>query len=180
MKSLEFLENILKKKINQINSQIKSRETKEFYVCEKCNIEFNEENALLHNFICNECGEVFTMKDNTKLLRELKRNYDKLNKELNLVNIEIEKEKEKIEKQRIRENKKKEKEKKEARKKISKTKSAKKKVLVKGKKIVKFKKPVKKKPIKKTLKKVKKKLKPKTKKSKLKKKSVKKKKVSKK
>ncbi len=207
LKSLEFLENILKKKIDQINSQIKSRETKEFYVCEKCNIEFNEENALLHNFTCNECGEVFTMKDNTKLLRELKRNHDKANKELDLVNIEIEKEKEKIEKQRIRENKKKEKEKKEARKKISKKKVVKKKTLIKGKKAVKSKKKVvrkksvkkkmikKKKPIKKqikkTLKKVKKriglkkkllrkKLKSKTKESKPKKKAVKKKKVLKK
>ena len=201
LKSLEFLGNILKKKINQINSQIKSRETKEFYVCEKCNIEFNEENALLHNFTCNECGEVFTMKDNTKLLRELKRNLDKLNKELGLVNEEVEKEKEKIEKIRIRENKKKDKEKKAiaaakrkktakkkkvVKKKTSikdkkKTKSKKKVVRKKSvkKKIIKKKKPIKKQ-IKKTLKIIKRKVKLKTKKSKPKKKPVKKKKVSKK
>ena len=119
LKSLEFLRNILMKKTDQINYQIKSRETKEFYVCERCNIEFNEENALLHNFTCNECGDVFILKNNNKLLRELRRNLGKLNKQLELVNIEIEKEKEKIEKSKLKEINKKEKEKK-AKKKISK------------------------------------------------------------
>ncbi len=50
LKSLEFLRSILIKRIDQINHQIKSRETKRFYICERCNIEFNEENALLQNF----------------------------------------------------------------------------------------------------------------------------------
>ena len=122
LKSLEFLRNILRKKIDQINYQIKSRETKEFYICERCNIEFNEENALLNNFTCNECGDIFIIRDSTKLLRELRRNLDKLNKKLELVNIEIEKEKEKIEKSKLREIKKKEKLKKKTKKKISKKK----------------------------------------------------------
>jgi len=101
LKSLEFLRNILFKKIDQLTHQIKSRETKRFYVCERCNIEFNEENALLHNFTCNECGGIFTMKDNTKILRELNRNLDKLKRELKLVDEEIESERKKIEKQKL-------------------------------------------------------------------------------
>ena len=36
LKSLEFLKVNLNKKINQFNNQIKSREKKNFYICERC------------------------------------------------------------------------------------------------------------------------------------------------
>ena len=111
LKSLEFLSQILLKQIEQINHQINSRESKQFYICERCNIELAEEKALLHNFICNECGEVFKIKDNSKLLKDFKRNLEKTKNKLSLVNKEIEKEKEKTEKQRFKENKKLDKEK---------------------------------------------------------------------
>ncbi len=109
LKSLEFLRGILIKRIDQINHQVKSRETKRFYICEKCNIEFNEENALLHNFTCNECGNIFTVKDNAKVLKELNKNLDKLKRELEFVDEEIKKEKERIEKIKLKELKKEEK-----------------------------------------------------------------------
>jgi transcription factor E len=123
LKSLEFLRAILIKKIDHINHQIKSRETREFYVCERCNIEFNEENALLHNFTCDECGDIFIIKDNIKVLKEFKRNLDKLQRELKLIDEEIKKEKEKVEKIKLKELKKEEK----GKKKISKVKIVKKK-----------------------------------------------------
>ena len=106
LKSLEFLKDVLVKKLNQLNYQIKSRETKEFYICERCNIEFNAENAMLHNFTCNECGGIFSLKDNTKVLREFKRHADRLQKELNFIDEEIKKEQEKLEKKKLRELKK--------------------------------------------------------------------------
>jgi len=106
LKSLEFLSQVLLKQIEQINYQINSRESKQFYICERCNLELAEEKALLCNFICNECGEVFKIKDNSKLLRDFKRNLEKIKNKLSLVNKEIEKEKEKIEKQKFKENKK--------------------------------------------------------------------------
>lgn len=109
LKSLKFLRDILLRKIDQITYQIKSRETKRFYVCERCSIEFSEENALIYNFTCNECGGIFTMKDNTKMLRELNRNLDKLQKELKLVNEEIQIEEKKLEKQKLAQLKKEEK-----------------------------------------------------------------------
>jgi len=56
LKSLEFLRSTLVKRTDQINYQIKSRETKEFYICKRCNIEFNEENALSYNFTCKVRG----------------------------------------------------------------------------------------------------------------------------
>lgn len=98
VKSLEFLRDHLTKRIDQINNQIKSRELKQFYVCEKCNIELSEENALLYDFTCTECGNVFTLKDNTGLLKELKKNQLKLMERIAEINEEIEKEKAKEEK----------------------------------------------------------------------------------
>lgn len=152
IKCLEFLRGILIKKIDQINNQIKNRETKEFYVCERCNIEFNEENALLYNFTCSECGGIFTIKDNTKFLKELKKNSEKLKRELALVDEEIEKEKERIEKERLKEIKKREKEKKIgvlSKKRVSKKKLKKKLVRIKPLK----KRLVRKRPVKKKIKK---------------------------
>jgi transcription factor E len=116
LKSLEFLKSNLLKQIDQVSNQIKSRETKQFYVCEKCNIEFNEENALLHDFTCNECGEVFTMKDNQKTVKEMKKNVDSLKDKLNLVEneISIEKEKQNKEKEKVLKKEQKEKDQKRA------------------------------------------------------------------
>jgi len=158
LKSLLFLRNDLDKKISQINSQINSRETKQFYVCERCNIEINEENAMLYEFICNECGDVFILKNNEKFLRDLKRNLSRLNKERGFVDEEIEKQRIKLDKKKARELMKQEKIKSEIRKKaavarkIAKEKLARAKPVKKkiGKKIVK-KKPLKKKIFKKKL-----------------------------
>jgi len=162
-KSLEFLERILTNKISQIKNQVKSRETKEFYLCERCGIEFNEENALLHDFTCNECGGLFSRKDNSKILRQFKRNLGKLEAELELVRIEIVKEKVRTEKTKARGIKKEAKEKAEKRKLSAakrkatreknlklkpKVKELKKGVPKKKKKLVKKKKPIKKKSIK--------------------------------
>ena len=110
-KALEFLREVIKKRIEQISNQIRSREMKTFYICERCGIEHNEENALLLDFTCNECGNVFAVKDNTKVLKEMKKNLEKQQKELEIVEQEIGKEKEKGEKKKIKEIKKEEDEK---------------------------------------------------------------------
>jgi transcription factor E len=146
IKALEFLREIKLKQINLINNQINNRETKQFYICEKCNIEINEENALLQDFTCNECGEIFTLKDNTKLLKELKRNSERINKEISLIDEEIKIENSRLDKDKEKEAKKEEKIKKQIRedKKKEKKKNAKKeekkKVVKKTKKKVKKKK----------------------------------------
>ena len=154
IKSLEFLRAILLKRINQIEHQIVSRETKKYFVCERCNIEFSEENALLNDFTCNECGDVFTMKNNERILREFKRNLSMLVKKLETIDVEINFEKEKIEKKKFKEEKKIEKEKLEAKalkRKLTKKKNAEKKIVKKKvkKKTIKKKKIVKRKSIKK-------------------------------
>jgi len=117
MKCLEFLKAELNKKIEQIQYQIKSRETKEFYVCDRCHIEFNEENALIHNFTCPECGNILSRKDNSLIIKEYNKEMDKLRKELALVEEELTTERGKVEKTKARETKKEEKLKKEEREK---------------------------------------------------------------
>jgi len=111
LKTLEFFREILKKRISQIINQIDSREVKAFYVCLRCNIEFSEENALLNDFTCGECGNVFSLKDNTKVLKELKKNLEKQQREFNFIEEKIMEEKEKGEKKKNKEIKKEEKEK---------------------------------------------------------------------
>ncbi len=111
LKSLEFLKRILLKKISEINNQIKSRTEKQFYSCKRCNIEITEEKALTHDFICHECGEVYSLKDNSFVIKGLEKEKNKLEKQGELVNEEIQKEKEKLEKTKIRKLKKEEKEK---------------------------------------------------------------------
>mgnify|MGYP001558538197 FL=1 len=106
LKSLEFLRENLLKKIENTEHQMKSRETKRFYVCPRCHIELSEENALINNFTCNECGSILVLKDNTKLIKDLRKNKEKLEKDLGIVKEEILKEKEKEEKKRIKEIKK--------------------------------------------------------------------------
>ncbi len=154
LKSLEFIKKILSARIEQFQNQIKTREAKMFYICERCYIEFNEENALLQNFTCQECGGIFALKDNSNLIKEMKKNADKLSKELREVEEEIEKETLKLDKKRQREFKKEEKEKeaKKLAKKIAR-KAAKKKTVKKAVKKKVVKKAVKKKVVKKNSKK---------------------------
>lgn len=115
LKCLEFLRGVLSKKVEQTNQHLKSKETKEFYVCERCDREFTEENALLHDFTCSECGGVFNVKDKTKILAILRKELIRLHKEIEFIDEEIKKEKEKLGKEKEKVFKKVEKEKKVAR-----------------------------------------------------------------
>jgi len=133
LKALLFLKNHLLKKIDHTRSHFKSRETKIFYICERCGIEMSEENALLNNFTCLECGAIFTLKDNTKLLKELERNLAKFEKDLELVEIEVAKEESKLEKEKELERRKNKKTKKIRKKLVVKKVKAKKKKLTKKK-----------------------------------------------
>ena len=89
-KVLSFLKNHYLKRIEQVDYQITSRETKQFYICERCNIEYAEENALLLNFTCPECGGIFALRDNSKLLKELHKNKERFEENIKLIDMEME------------------------------------------------------------------------------------------
>ena len=115
LKSLELLKDTIVKKIGSVVNQISMRETKVFYVCRKCNIEMDEENALVHDFTCPECGSIFEIKDDSKLIKELRKNLEKYQSELPPLEKEINVEKEKRNKKKDKEVKKEEKIKKDKR-----------------------------------------------------------------
>ncbi len=163
LKALEFLYQGLNDKKGQLSEMGDNRQKNEHYICERCNLEFDEENALLMNFTCDECGGIFVIKDNTKLVKDINKAVGDMGSKLVLVEKEIEKEKAKLEKIKEKENKKIEKEneakkleKKLARQKLAKEKKEKEAALKKkdpGKKVSKVK-AISKKAVKKIIKKV--------------------------
>jgi transcription factor E len=112
MKSLEILEQTILNELNELNNQLQNKKIKRFYRCKICGREVNEENALLTDFTCSECGEVYDLADNSKIIEEINRQMEKLRKELNSLRIEIRQEQEKKDKRIVRINKKVDKEKK--------------------------------------------------------------------
>jgi transcription factor E len=120
LKTLGFLKADYKKKVEQTQTQIKSRSSKQFYHCERCNIEISEENALPYNFTCAECGEIFTLKDNAKVINEMNKRLNLLNKKIEEIEKEEQEQRKLVEKKIIKENKKEQKAKKERRRKTNK------------------------------------------------------------
>src|SRR3990170_203131 len=59
---LKLKEHILKNTGN-LGSQLNLKRTERFYHCVNCTIESNEEDALLYQYTCPECGEVLHVKD---------------------------------------------------------------------------------------------------------------------
>ena len=98
LKAMEFLKDTFSKKIEQLQNNIKSRESKQFYSCERCYIEYTGENSLLNNFTCPECGSLLVLKDNTKIIEDLKKEMDKLKKQREILEQDISEEKEKLNK----------------------------------------------------------------------------------
>jgi len=93
-RALELMDKRLEKEISDLNQILKSRETKRFYVCKTCKTDVSEETALLHNFTCQECGEVYELADNKKIINDLKNNIARLERQRKNVLSELEKVKE--------------------------------------------------------------------------------------
>jgi len=83
-KSLEKLIELKKKEIENLKHQLSSRENKNFFRCESCNVELNEETALLHDFLCPECGVLLKAASNVKIISETKNAIASAEKELNI------------------------------------------------------------------------------------------------
>ena len=88
-KAFLLLEKTLLKDIEQFEHQLKSREVKRFYICKTCNSELTEEHALLNEFTCPECGEVYELNDNKHSIQEIKNNINRLRKKLDEVTSQI-------------------------------------------------------------------------------------------
>ncbi|MFH1358358.1 MAG: hypothetical protein ABIH37_00550 [archaeon] len=100
--ALDLLEENLKKKLEVLENNIKNRRDGRHYVCNTCSIEINEETALLNDFVCSECDEVYELSDDTEVIQDLEKKIFKLKKELEHVVSEKGKEGDKIDKEKIR------------------------------------------------------------------------------
>ena len=140
LKSLELLEKKLSGELSQLEKQLKSRKVKRFYFCKICNIEVGEETALLNNFICPECGQVYELAKKDKLVKEFGNRISKLKKDLGIMKGEIEVLREK-ERRKIRARKPEKKKKKKRKKPGKKIKKQSKKKIKKKSKVKKPKKP---------------------------------------
>jgi transcription factor E len=100
-KCLVMLEQSLVGKIEELNNILGSRETKRFYICKPCGIEISEEKSLEHGFTCEECAEVYELSDNSVPIKDTKARITKKERDLVLIQKELdvarEKEKKRVE-----------------------------------------------------------------------------------
>lgn len=88
-KSLMKFRDKLVLSMNALKVQIDIKRTKTFYNCPNCAIEYAEDQALLNEYTCVECGEILILKDNAAEVIPLQKELDRLNALLSEVNVEI-------------------------------------------------------------------------------------------
>lgn len=135
-KCLIKLKQNLIKKVEEYNSILSNRELKRFYACKSCGIEVNEPKALENGFTCEECAEVYELSENKEVIKETKTKITKTEKELQLIEEELEKHRKKESNKKKRQEKKDAKTKKKIQKKIKTIKKAVKKKITKKKKVL--------------------------------------------
>jgi len=108
VKSLEVLENMMKKERDNYKKQLTLREKRRFYICKHCSIEVSEETALLNDFTCTECGNVYELNEDVKIITEIKNNIARTEKNIAALQEEIKKAKVEKESKKGKENKKRE------------------------------------------------------------------------
>jgi transcription factor E len=88
-KALETLRKLKQNEIDLFEHVVKSRKTKNFYVCEADNIEMSEETALLHSFLCPECNELMQPVNEDKKVKEMVVRIENSKKELAIIQKEL-------------------------------------------------------------------------------------------
>jgi transcription factor E len=127
LRSLEILENKLEEELANLEVEFKHKKSKRFYKCKICGIEITEENALVQDFECPECGEIYVLSDTGPHVQSVAKAISRHKKELDFIAQERGKEQLKKDKKLTRQIKKDEKEKKAIRHKKAKLRKAKKK-----------------------------------------------------
>jgi transcription factor E len=89
LKSLIKLEKYILRDIENLKHQLVSKQTKQFYHCEICEVEMSEEGALMNDFTCPECGEVFKSKDNSGNVVNIEKNLEDSTCKLSALQEEI-------------------------------------------------------------------------------------------
>jgi len=95
--ALSLLNENLTKKLEIYEKQIKNRKESRHYICNTCSVEVSEETALLNNFICPECDEVYELSDDSEVIEDIDKKILKIKKEIKLVSEEKKREEGKLE-----------------------------------------------------------------------------------
>ncbi len=114
----KFKEDLVSEK-NSIQEQVHNRKVRQYYFCELCELEFNEEEALVHNYMCPECGEVMQLREAEDLIGDLSKRSEEIDKVLEQVDAElagVHKKGDRVRAKRVREEQKKKQEEREKRK----------------------------------------------------------------
>lgn len=88
-KALLRLERYFLKDIENLKNQLTSKQTNQFYHCVTCDVEMSEEKALMNDFTCHECGEVFESKDNSSTVIVIEKKLENLTSKLEILQEEI-------------------------------------------------------------------------------------------
>ena len=90
-KSLTNYRDALSKEIEQQEEVLMNMKTKQFYICKTCGAEVSDEQALLNEFTCTECGEVYSLKDSEHGVKEVDKLIQKMKDKLVHVQAELDK-----------------------------------------------------------------------------------------
>lgn len=88
-KSLEKLKEKLEKQKETLLNQLNILSQGRHFYCKNCHIEYNEENAMTHDFICPECGEVLELRDISPEQEKIKKEIARAENEILIVSKEI-------------------------------------------------------------------------------------------
>lgn len=70
---LQMQRDIMLNDIKSMEEQLKLRENERYFHCPNCDAEYDEETAMLNEFVCPECGEVLQLKNNTDQVEKIKK-----------------------------------------------------------------------------------------------------------
>ena len=119
-KSIFKFKNNLIRKIEHLNQQKATRSKNRYYCCESCETEYGEEDALIYEYACPECGTLLILKDNTKDITTLEKDIAKFERillEVNEEHSELMAKGQKVKERKLRFEEKKKKKEREAKKK---------------------------------------------------------------
>jgi len=73
---------IKKQELNKLKSQLEREKSYNFFMCPKKCIRLTYETSMENQFQCLECGSILMPEDNTKMVKNLEKEIDNLNKEI--------------------------------------------------------------------------------------------------
>lgn len=80
-----LLKNIRKKQLDKLKDRLKKETGSQFYICSNKCVRLDFEGATEFEFKCPECGELVNQENNTQRISDLKKEIEKLEKELKAI-----------------------------------------------------------------------------------------------